>query len=661
MTESGGTSPFTWAITSGTLPSGLSFSSSGVFSGTPTTTGTTSLTIQITDAASLTASASYSLVIGSSGTVTITTSSLASGVNGRAYSQTLAATGGTSPYTWAVTSGTLPTGISLSSGGVFSGTPSVSTTASLTIQATDSASNTATHSYSLVINPALSITTSSLPAGTNGTAYSATMGATGGTSPYTWAITSGTLPTGMSFSSSGVFSGTPSVTTTVSLTIQATDAASYTASTTLSLVINAASGNLILYSGTVGAIYNTTIWPPGNDYSSGVTYNNTTNLQSGHSYNLAITGSYQYIQQATNWPTIQDGGTNGYNLSPYTKLQFDCYPTGGVALNGGVFHYQRTAGNDIAVSTNVQSGAMVTITGLTLTQNAWNYGVTLPLVYFGGLSQYNYYKLLVQITTGGTMLMDNVQFVPGNVGWIYRGNSSLESGWVESSTNLTTNYSALVNNLLSGGTSTSPNNSGTFALNASPSPATNFTGSISGTTLTVSAVASGTIAIGQTVLCDSITSPSTCRIVSGSGSTWTLSSSQTAASQTMTSCVQPYDVCSMQLNTTAVNAIWRANYSAGFSISPYTNFAFGAIATKSGYGYQVQFYNTSGTAIGSAVTMTTPSDQGVYSGTTGSWAVYNATLSSFGLGVSTIGGVSIKDMSSNTTNTIYISALGFWS
>jgi hypothetical protein len=465
----------------------------------------------------------------------------------------------------------------------------------------------------------------------------------------------------MSFSSSGVFSGTPTVTETISLTIQATDSASHTASATFSLVINAASGNLMLYSGTVGTIYNTTIWPPGNDYSSGVTYNNTTNLQTGHSYNLAITGSYQYIQQATNWPTVQDGGTNGYNLSPYTKMQFDCYPTGGVALNGGVFHYQRTAGNDIAVSTNVSTGAMVTITGLTLTQNAWNYGVTLPLVYFGGLSQYNYYKFLVQITSGGTMLMDNIQFVPGNVGWIYRGNTSLESGWAESSTSLTTNYSALVNNLLSGGTATSPNNSGTFALNAAPSAATNFTGSISGTTLTVSSVTSGTIAIGQTVLCDSITSPSTIRITGGSGTTWTLSASATAASQLMTSCVQPYDVCSMQLNTTAVNAIWRANYSGGFSISPYTNFAFGAINTKSGYGFQVQFYNTSGTAIGSAVTMTTPSDQGVYSGTTGNWSVYNSLLSAFGLGTSTIGGVSIKDMSSNTTNTIYISALGFWS
>jgi len=597
-----------------------------------------------------------------SGTPSISTSSLTAGNNGTAYSFTMAGTGGTTPYTWAITGGTLQAGLSFSSAGVFSGTPTVTATSSLTFQLTDATSNTATTTLSLVINASATtptITTSSLPAGNNGTAYSFTMAATGGTTPYTWSITSGTLPSGMSFSSAGVFSGTPTVTTTVSLTIQVTDSASHSVTTTLSLVVNAASANLTMYNGSTGM--NTTFWPSGNDYSSGISYTNTTNLQSGHAHNMSITGAYSYMQQATDWYTVQNGGTNGLDISPYTKIQMDVFPVGSTVWNGGVFHYTRSTGNDIGMPTNVNGSTIQSATGVTLTANAWNLAVTFPLVYAGGLSQYNYYKWLQQIGSSGQMLVDNVQLVPGHVSWIYRGNPNLESGWAEASTNLTTNYSALVNNLLSGGTANAPSNSGMFALNSAPAPATVFTGSASGTTLTVSSVTSGTIAIGQTLICNSITNPSTVRITGGSGTSWTLSASTTAASQGMTSAVQQYDVCSMQLNTTAVNAIWRANYSGGYGLSNYTNFAFAAVATKSGYGYQVQFYNTSGTAIGSAVTMTTLNDDGVYSGTTGKWNIYNATIASFGLGTNTIGGISIKDTSSNTTNTIYISALGFWS
>ena len=83
----------------------------------------------------------------------VTTSSLPNGTVGVAYSQTLAATGGTTPYTWTIASGTLPAGLTLSSGGVISGTP---TTAggptSVTFQVTDSTSATATKSLSITIN-----------------------------------------------------------------------------------------------------------------------------------------------------------------------------------------------------------------------------------------------------------------------------------------------------------------------------------------------------------------------------------------------------------------------------------------------------------------------------------------------------------------------------
>ena len=69
-----------------------------------------------------------------------------------------------------------------------------------------------------------SIATNTLPNGKVGTAYSKTMAANSGTAPYTWTIIAGALPAGVSLSSSGVISGTPTTAGTASVTLQATDA-----------------------------------------------------------------------------------------------------------------------------------------------------------------------------------------------------------------------------------------------------------------------------------------------------------------------------------------------------------------------------------------------------------------------------------------------------
>jgi hypothetical protein len=258
LTATGGTTPYTWTIASGTLPAGLSLSSSGVISGTPTTaSGPTSVTFQMTDANSLTATKSLSITIITP--PSITTNSLPSWTVGVAYSQTLAATGGTAPYTLTITSGTLPAGLSLSSGGVISGTP---TTAggptSITFQVTDSANKTANKSLSITINASPSINTGSLPNGTVGVAYSQTLSVTGGTSPYTWSIASGSLPAGLSFSSSGVVSGTPtSAIGPTFITFQVTDLTSATAMKSLSFTISTppSISTSSLPNGTVGTAY----------------------------------------------------------------------------------------------------------------------------------------------------------------------------------------------------------------------------------------------------------------------------------------------------------------------------------------------------------------------------------------------------------------------
>lgn len=179
----------------------------------------------------------------------ITTSSLPNGQVGVAYSTTLAAAGGNSPYSWSISSGSLPAGLSLnSSTGQISGNPSQSGTSSFTVQAKDSSATpqTATKALGITISPAgpapLSITTTSLPNGQTGTAYSTTLAATGGTTAYSWSVTTGALPAGLSLAAStGTVSGTPSQSGTFSFTVQVTDSSSpaQMASKALSITISA--------------------------------------------------------------------------------------------------------------------------------------------------------------------------------------------------------------------------------------------------------------------------------------------------------------------------------------------------------------------------------------------------------------------------------------
>jgi len=183
---------------------------------------------------------------GSSTTLlSITTTALPNGTVGAPYTATLQATGGTSPYTWSQTSGgDMPGGIILNSAGMFSGTPTAAGTfGPYVFKVTDAANNqVSSQNLSITISGAvLAVTTTSLSDGTVGTAYSATLGATGGASPYTWAETSGgALPAGLTVSKGGVISGTPTAAGTFGpYVFTVTDSKNATAvSASLSLTIN---------------------------------------------------------------------------------------------------------------------------------------------------------------------------------------------------------------------------------------------------------------------------------------------------------------------------------------------------------------------------------------------------------------------------------------
>jgi hypothetical protein len=236
----GGTGTKTFATTSGTVPTGLTLSASGVLSGTPTAAGSFSFTVTATDTTGATGSQSYTVVINPA--VTITTTTLPSWtVSLTGYSQTLSATGGTGAKTFATSSGTLPAGLTLSGAGVLSGTPTVAGTFNFTVTATDTVNATGSQSYTVVINPAVAITTTALSAWTLSHAgYSQTIDATGGTGVKTFTTTTGTLPAGLTLSSAGVLSGTPTSAGSFSFTVKATDTVGGSASQSYTITINPA-------------------------------------------------------------------------------------------------------------------------------------------------------------------------------------------------------------------------------------------------------------------------------------------------------------------------------------------------------------------------------------------------------------------------------------
>ncbi|MEI7992688.1 MAG: putative Ig domain-containing protein, partial [Actinomycetota bacterium] len=173
---------------------------------------------------------------------TITTASLAVGTVGTTYSQALAGSAGTTPYAWSVNSGSLPAGLSLNpSTGEIGGNPTVAGTASFSIKITDSASLVATKSLSITIAAPVTVTTASLANGAVGTAYSATLAASGGTGTYTWGVTGGSLPAGLSLASStGRSRATPTTAATSNFTVTATDGIGRTSANPLSITVSGA-------------------------------------------------------------------------------------------------------------------------------------------------------------------------------------------------------------------------------------------------------------------------------------------------------------------------------------------------------------------------------------------------------------------------------------
>ena len=226
FTQSGGIGATTFSLASGTLPAGLTLASNGVLSGTPTQTGSFPITVKATDSNGCSGTgATYTLTIACQ-TITVTNPAVNSGTAGAAFSQTFTQSGGIGATTFSLASGTLPAGLTLGSNGVLSGAPTQTGTFTITVKATDSnGCNGTGAAYTLtIVCQTITVNNPSVSTGTAGSAFSQTFTAGNGIGATTFALASGTLPSGLTLASNGTLSGTPTVVGSFPITVTVTDA-----------------------------------------------------------------------------------------------------------------------------------------------------------------------------------------------------------------------------------------------------------------------------------------------------------------------------------------------------------------------------------------------------------------------------------------------------
>ncbi len=324
FSASGGIGTFAWAVTSGSLPAGLTLSGAGVLSGTPTALGSASFTVQVTSGPS-TITQDYTLNIRPPAVV-ITTTSLPGGQATLAYGPTtLTATGGDLSYTWTLAAGSsLPAGLALSAGGVLNGTPSVYGSFDLTVRATSGPAGNQVYgeqAFTLdILPPPVVITTTTLPGGQATLAYGpTTLTATGGTGSYTWTVVAGSLPAGVALSTGGDLDGTPSAYGSFPFTVRAT---------------SGPAGNQVF----VQKAFTLAILPPPVDISTTSLANGQATVPYGPTTLTATggTGSYTWTVVAGSLPAgvgLSTAGVLSGTPTAYNTFNFTVRATSGPAGN----------------------------------------------------------------------------------------------------------------------------------------------------------------------------------------------------------------------------------------------------------------------------------------------------------------------------------------
>ena len=238
-------------------------------------------------------------------TASITTSSFPEGQVGIPYSEGITATGVHSPWTLALNegSGPLPDGLSLTGDSVngyyISGIPSAAGSFSFTLKVTDADGDTATQDLSIHVKASPEITTASLPDGQVGTPYvSQTLAITGGTTPYSWSISTGSLPAGLTLdAAAGVISGTPTGAGSFAFTVRVTDNVGATDEQALSISVRQA--------------------PQSGEHHDGPTYN-TPSLKGLTSSSVLLINEFGFALNSTQLKTVDDKVS--LDIDPDTRL-----------------------------------------------------------------------------------------------------------------------------------------------------------------------------------------------------------------------------------------------------------------------------------------------------------------------------------------------------
>ncbi|HEU5003864.1 MAG TPA: putative Ig domain-containing protein [Actinomycetota bacterium] len=237
FTASGFPAP-TFALNTGSLPTGLSLSPGGVLSGTPTTGGSFTFTVKATN--SVATATTPSLTIQVTKGPAFTADSPPGGTVGTPYTYTFTASGSPAP-TFSVATGSLPPGLGLNATtGVLSGTPTTGGQYSFAVSASNSAGQVTSPSLPVTIAQAPALTAASPPSSaTAGTAYSYTFTASGFPAP-AFSVATGSLPPGLVLTAAGVLSGTPTAGGPFSFTVAATNSAGTATGGTLTITVSQA-------------------------------------------------------------------------------------------------------------------------------------------------------------------------------------------------------------------------------------------------------------------------------------------------------------------------------------------------------------------------------------------------------------------------------------
>jgi hypothetical protein len=361
VVATGGTEPYTFTVSVGSLPDGISISADGELSGTVLGSATTEdFEIEAADSSSpqMTETRGYTVRV----TLGITTTALTDASGGIPYTDTLAVQGGRPPYVWSLIAGALPTGLSGPdpTTGVISGTPDAAcaaATSSLTVQVEDSDSPTMTDTQAgvelLVTVPGLSIDTAALPNATLNAAYDQQLRAVGGVPPYSFAITSGSLPNQLAIAVDGRITGTPDTAETQSFNVRVTDTCPNTAVRTLSITVSAALGRN-------DSIADATVLPGNGTYSASIS-------PSGHPNTLLDPDEDYYSITTASASTVTVDINGDVNGSPLDSV-IEIVAANGVQLNtcgAPIFNTaceddDETPGVDLDSFLQIQVGAGIT-------------------------------------------------------------------------------------------------------------------------------------------------------------------------------------------------------------------------------------------------------------------------------------------------------------